>query len=87
MPGAKPTGQFAYTPIAIHAIEAAIHVPTKLAPISMPLAAIICGFTKIMYAMVKKVVMPARISLLKSVLKFFNLKIFSSIFSLMVFKN
>ena len=29
-------------------IAAAIHVPTKLAPRSIPLAAIICGFTKIM---------------------------------------
>ena len=41
-------------------MAAAIHVPTKLAPKSMPLAAIICGFTKIMYAMVIKVVKPAK---------------------------
>ena len=47
MPGAKPTGQFAYSPIAKQASAAAMHVPTKLAPGSIPAADIICGFTRI----------------------------------------
>ena len=38
IPGAKPTGQLAYKPIAKQAKAAAIQVPTKLAPGSIPAA-------------------------------------------------
>ena len=41
MPGAKLTGQLEYTPIIMQARDAARHVPTKLAPKSIPLTAII----------------------------------------------
>ena len=64
----------------MQASEAARQVPTKLAPKSIPLTAIICGFTKIIYAMVTKVVNPAKTSLLKEVLLDSSLKIFSNIF-------
>tara|TARA_B100001079_G_C16396337_1_gene509251 strand:- start:944 stop:1678 length:735 start_codon:yes stop_codon:yes gene_type:complete len=68
MPGAKPTGQFAVNPIIKQAIEAAKQVPTKTAPKSIPVEDIICGFTKMMYDIVIKVVKPAKISFLIFVL-------------------
>ena len=44
----------------MHAIAAAKQVPTKLAPWSMPVDDIICGLTKMIYAMVINVVKPNR---------------------------
>ena len=68
IPGARPIGQFAKNPITKHAIAAAMQVPTKIASLSIPLSAIIEGLAKIMYAIVKKVVIPAIISVLILVL-------------------
>ena len=48
MPGASPTGQLAYRPMTRQASAEARQVATKLAPWSMPAAAIICGLTKMM---------------------------------------
>ena len=79
MPGAKLTGQLEYTPIIMQAKDAARHVPTKLAPKSIPLTAIICGFTKMMYAIVTNVVTPAKTSLPIEVLFDSSLNIFSNI--------
>ena len=59
MPGANPTGQLE-NPIAMQAIAAAIQVPIKLAPKSIPLDAIICGLTKMIYDIVTNVVKPAK---------------------------
>ena len=67
-----------YKPIIKHAIAAARHVPTKIAPWSIPVKDIIWGFTKIIYAIVTNVVNPANNSELISVLCSDNLKNLSS---------
>ena len=79
MPGANPIGQLAKKPITKHANAAARHVPTKIAPWSIPLNAIICGFTNIMYAMVINVVNPAKNSFLMVVWLSWSLKIWSKV--------
>ena len=68
IPGASPIGQLAKKPIKKEANAAARQVPTNIAPRSMPVADIICGLTKMMYAIVINVVKPPNISFFMFVL-------------------
>src|SRR6185436_1067840 len=67
MPGATANGSFAYSPISKVIVKqimtVAVSTPLKAIPV-FPSAEIICGLTMTMYAIVKKVVMPAMASVL-----------------------
>ncbi len=58
IPGARPTGRLQITPLASNRSQHQYRFATNTAPASIPDAAAICGLTKIMYAMVAKVVTP-----------------------------
>ena len=57
--GASATGRFARQPIRIQPNAAIRQVVTKTACVSIPAAPRICGLTKMIYTMVRKVVIPA----------------------------
>jgi hypothetical protein len=65
MPGATANGTFATNPITSVPITVANMVATNTPPQFMPAPAKILGFTNMIYAIVKKVVTPARISVRK----------------------
>jgi hypothetical protein len=62
MPGASATGHFAHHPMMEQPTTAAKIVATNTAPKSMSALDRILGLTTIIYAIVKKVAIPAKIS-------------------------
>ena len=75
IPGAKATGQLAKKPIKRQAIKEARIVATKTESKSIPVSDKMAGLTTIIYAIVRNVAKPAKISFLKDVLLSFNLNI------------
>ena len=69
MYGAMANGRFAYTPITSVPNAAAMIVAVIDASFGMPAASRITGLTTMMYAMVRKVAMPATVSCRYDVLK------------------
>lgn len=67
IPEANANGNFAYNPINIVVNPAVKHVAVKTAPLGIPAIPNISGFTAIIYAIAKNVVIPAVTSFLKSV--------------------
>ena len=68
IPGATANGSFAYKPINRVIVKqtstVAVNTPLKAIPV-FPSAERICGLTMTIYAIVKKVVMPAMASVLR----------------------
>ena len=62
MPGARANGKFAHRPMTTHPTKAAIAVANSASSKGIPATDNIAGFTSSMYAIVRKVVIPARIS-------------------------
>lgn len=58
MPGARPKGALAYSAISSVPAADARQVASMTVPLSMPAAAMICGLTKMIYAIVTKDVIP-----------------------------
>ena len=79
IPGANPTGYLETNPIIIHAIPDAIAVAKNTPVAGIPPSASIDGFTPKMYAIARNVVIPAMISVLKSVPFSLKLKKLSNI--------
>jgi len=63
IPGAKAKGRFAHSPITVHPTKAAIAVANKASSNPIPVPESIAGLTNKIYAIVRNVVIPARISL------------------------
>jgi hypothetical protein len=83
IPGAIAIGALAKTPVAIVAIAVTRQVTAIRAGLSIPACDKIEGFTKMIYAIVRNVVVPAIISVFTQVFRFSSLKILFSIFSLL----
>src|SRR5512145_3081885 len=79
IPGASAKGNFAHKAITRVATIADIAVAEKTAFLSMPVAERISGLTARIYAIVMKVVIPAKTSVLTFVLLLLSLKYFSNI--------
>ena len=62
MPGANAKGLFAHNPITVQPTNAAIAVANSASSKGIPATDSIAGFTNRMYAIVRNVVIPARIS-------------------------
>jgi len=67
-------GRFAYTPMSMVPKKAARMVATMEGALGIPAASRMAGFTMIMYAMVRKVVAPAIVSVFQLVPSSSNLK-------------
>ena len=81
IPGARPNGNLAHSDITSVPVMEASAVAVNTAPAGMPSSRLnILGFTARMYDMVRKVVIPASISVRSVVTDGSNPKIFFSIF-------